>query len=178
MRAAYLEPGAPYEEELLSQPFFDPSHFFLAEPATLSDELVHFIYHHYPTDSYKLAQAALKDLAEGRVARAEQLFAVGAVPNLAPSELFHAATHAETKGIPGVSRTYPSERLLAWKNREVERSVCICGFDAAKAASRMLAKSVLTMGTYGDGGVGNAHRPAHAVVSAGCRSLPRSRRRT
>jgi hypothetical protein len=141
----YLEPGAPYEEELLSDPFFDPAHFFLAEDATLPDKLVHFIYHTYPTDSYLLAEAAVRDLTAGRVRRAEQLFSVGAVPTLAPNDVFHAATCAELKGVSGVSKTYPSERLLAWKNRDVERTVCSCGFDAGAEAANVLAHSVLAM---------------------------------
>lgn len=160
VREVYLAPGAPYEDELLSQPFFDPSHFFLADPTTLPSELVHFIYHTYPTDSYKLAEAAVTDLSEGRAERAEQLLAVGAIPSLAPAKLKDAAAHAEIKNVPGVSTRYPSERMMAWKNRDVERRVCVCGFDTGAAAMRMYTDIA-----PGDGaGVGNGRLPAQALA--------------
>lgn len=167
VREVYLVPRAPYEDELLSEPFFDPSHFFLTDPTILPSELVHFIYHNYPTDSYTLAEAAVTDLSEGRAERAEQLLAVGAIPSLAPAALKDAAAHAEIKNVPGVSTRYPSERMMAWKNRDVERKVCVCGFDAGAAALRMFTGTVLAETRTRDAGAGGGDDtpvPAEAVA--------------
>lgn len=153
VREAYLLPGALFSNKLISEPPFDPWLFFASSSATLPASLTHFIYHTYPTDSGRLAEAAMKDLGAGRIERAEQLFAVGAAPSAAPREAINRACEAELH-IPGLPSRYPSERLLNWKPKAVKRAVCSCGFDAAAAApddslGRILAAA---SGVYGDNG--------------------------
>lgn len=143
VRIVYLVPGALHANTLLSEPPFDPWLFFQNDDTTLPSSLVHFIYHTYPTLSDRLAEVALRDLVDGRIERAEQLFAVGAVPSHAPAELVTDVSRARLVNVPGVSSTYPSERLLAWKIKEARRTKCSCGFDAGAAAASNAKDSLL-----------------------------------
>lgn len=162
VRTVYLKPEAIWEHELLTAPLFDPWLFFQSHDVTLPSSLVHYIYHNYPTDSHRLAETAMQDLSAGRIERAEQLFAVGAIPSLAESKFIHAVTIAEVRDNPLVSTRYPSERLLAWRPKEVTRQVCSCGFDAGAAAARMVTESRFAVAAL-DGDT-NDDAPSPALV--------------
>lgn len=122
IRCILAELDIPASIHVYHHPPLDPSDFLIAG-GKLPSNLLHRIYHTYPTDPVNLSQAVRHLLLRRRYTEADVLLHLGADPRtshidlLEPHEVFFLPDHAKTH----------LERI-AWSPKWLRRRICECGW--------------------------------------------------